>query len=60
MKSNITEFSEFRETDEITEDWIIVNLMILSVTCVFVVLWYHLCLLCKDSGFETHFLQKMC
>ena len=51
-----TEFSEFRETDKITEAWIRVNLRIRSVICVFVVLWYHLCLSCKGSGFETHFL----
>ena len=50
-------FSEFRETDKITEAWMRVNLMILSVTCVFVSLWYHLCLSGKGSGFEysNHF-----
>ena len=29
-----------------------INLMILSVTCVFVALWYYLCLSDKGRGFE--------
>ena len=48
--SEFSEFSEFRETDKITEAWMRVNLMILSVTCVFVVLWYHLCLWSMNEG----------
>ena len=34
------------------------NLKILSVTCVLMALWYHLCLLSEWWGFETYFLQK--
>ena len=52
MDPIFTEFSKFRETDKIPEAWMRVNLMILSVTCVFVLLWYHLCLSGKGPGFE--------
>ena len=51
-----TEFSKFRETDKITEAWMRVNLMILSFTCAFVALWYHLCLLSKGPGFNSAIL----
>ena len=44
MDPIFTKFSEFREIDKITEAQMRVNLMILSVTCVFVALWYQLCL----------------
>ena len=45
-------FTEFGETDKITEAWMRANIMILSVTCVFVALWYHLCLSGKGPGFK--------
>ena len=64
MDPIFTEFSEFRETDKITEAWMRVNLMILSVTYVFVALWYHLCLSGKGSGFCVQqfflFLKNIC
>ena len=36
-----------------------INLKILSVICVFMALWYHLCLLCKRLWVrDSDFLQK--
>ena len=50
---------------KITESWIWVNLKNLFDTCVFVALWYHLCLLCKrlwvrDSDCLQKYLTKFC
>ena len=46
---------------KITEAWIGLNLRILSVTCVSVVQWYHLCLLpVADPGFGQGGAQKFC
>ena len=44
MKSNC---HWIKQISRITEAWIRVTLNILSVVCVSVALWYHLCLLCK-------------
>ena len=64
MDEKFSEFSEIQGNWEIREAWIWVNSKILSVTFVFMALWYHISLLyrrllARDALLIHFFLQML-